>query len=125
MTFSTTANARCKFCAAILQTLQTKHTSPWLFIVLYILLVDFIYQVSQKNHPTFRTIVLLEYHINDTENCLVLFPVRPIWFSNLPGFKQPFLPIKMGDILQKASFENLQKRVKASSKIFLCSPSEH
>ena len=50
----------------------------------------------------FEKVVLSEYHINDIENCLVLFPVRPIRFSNLPGFDQPFLPVEMGDFLQKA-----------------------
>ena len=45
-------------------------------------------------------------------NCLVLFPIYPIRFSNLTGFNRSFLPVEMGEFLQKAPFENLQKRVK-------------
>ena len=33
------------------------------------------------------------------------------------------LPVEIGDFLQKAPFENLQKRAKTASKISLCSPS--
>ena len=63
--------------------------------------------------------LLPEYQSNDIENCLVLSPICQIGFSNLPGFNRPFLPVEIGDFLQRAPFGNLQKRVKTPSKIFL------
>ena len=60
-----------------------------------------------------------EYHSNDIENCIALFRIRLIRFSNLPGFNRRFLHVRMGDFLQKAPLENLQKRVKTQSKISL------
>ena len=44
----------------------------------------------------------------DIENCLLLFPIWQIRFSNLPRFNRSFLPVEIGDFLQKAPFENLQ-----------------
>ena len=41
--------------------------------------------------------------------CLVLFVICPVRFTNLPAFNWPFLPVEMGDTLQKAPLENLQK----------------
>ena len=72
--------------------------------------------------PGVLKILLPEYQSNDIENCLVLFPICLIRLSNLPGFNRLFLPVEMGDLLQKASFENLQNRVKTTSKISLSSP---
>ena len=61
--------------------------------------------------------------IKDIENCLVSSPISQIRLSNLPGFNRSFLPVEIGDFLQKAPFENLQERVKTPSKISLSSPS--
>ena len=66
--------------------------------------------------PAFEKMLLPEYHRNGIEKCLVLFPTCPVNFINLPGFNRPFLPVKMGDCLHKAPFENLQERVKTTSK---------
>ena len=62
----------------------------------------------EKKCPAFEKLVLLEYHSNNIKNFLVLFPVRPVGLSNLPGFNRQFLPVEMGDFVQKAPFENLQ-----------------
>ena len=71
----------------------------------------------------FEKILIPEYPSNDVENCRVLSPICQIRFSNLPGFNWSFLPVEIGDFLQKAPFENLQRRAKTASKISLCSPS--
>ena len=42
---------------------------------------------------------------------------------NSPVLNRSFLQVEIGDFLQKAPFENLQKRAKTASKISLCSPS--
>ena len=63
---------------------------------------------------------------NDVENCLVLSPIYQIRFSDLPGFTRSFLPVEIGDFLQKAPVKNLQKRAKTSSKIpFVLLPSNN
>ena len=67
--------------------------------------------------------LLTEYQSNDIENYFVLFLIGPIRFSNLTGCNRPCLPDEMGDFLQKAPFENLQKQMKTASKISLSSPS--
>ena len=72
--------------------------------------------------PTFEKILLPEYQSNDVEKCPVLSLICQISFSNLLGFNQSFLPVEIGDFLQKTLFKNLQKRAKTASKI-LCSPS--
>ena len=70
-----------------------------------------------------KNILVPDYQSNDIENCLDLSLICQIRFSNLPGFNRSFLPVEMGDFLQKAPFENLQKRAKTESKTSLCSPS--
>ena len=76
-----------------------------------------------KKRLRFEKILLPEYQSNDIENGLVLYPICQIRFSNLPGFNWPFLPVEIGDFLQKAPSKNQQKRLKTPSKISLCSPS--
>ena len=78
---------------------------------------------SKEKGAAFEKIFLPECHTDDFESYFVLFPVRPIKFSNLPSFDRPFLPVEMGYVLQKALFEDVQKGVKTPSKISLCSPS--
>ena len=51
--------------------------------------------------------MLPEYHSDNIENYLVLFQVRLIKFSSLPGFNRPLLPVEMGDFLQKALSKTL------------------
>ena len=74
---------------------------------------------SIKGHTFEKLLLLHEYQRNDIENCLVSLPICPVGSCNLPGFYWPFLPIKMGDFLQKILFENMQKRMKTPSKISL------
>ena len=84
------------------------------------------YRVSQQELPAFEKILLPEHHSNDIENCLVLSPICQIKFSNLPGFNRPFIPVEIGDFLQKAPFGNQQKRVKTPSEIpFVLLPSNN
>ena len=65
-----------------------------------------------------------QYQSNDVENCLVLSPICQIRFSNLPGFNRSFLPVEIGDFLEKAPFENLQKQAKQQVKFpFVLLPS--
>ena len=66
--------------------------------------------------PTFEKVLLHEYQSNDIEKCLVLSPVCQIRFSNVLGFNRSFLPVEIGDFLQKAPFGNLQKRVKRQAR---------
>ena len=84
---------------------------------------DSVEELNQEKHAAFEKILLPEYQRYDIENCLILLPICQIRFSNLPGFNQPFFPVEIGDFLQKAPLENLQKPVKTPSKISLCSPS--
>ena len=56
--------------------------------------------------------LLPEYQINDIEKGLVLSSISPVKFSNLPGFNQLFLPVEMGDFLQKTSLGNLRNRTR-------------
>ena len=63
--------------------------------------------------------LLPEYHSNDIDNCFVLFPICPIRLYILTGFDRPLLPIEMGNFLKQVPFENLQIRVKTTSKRFL------
>ena len=86
------------------------------------ILIPFYVPGESKKCPTFEKIVLLEYHGNDVDNHLVLFPVRPIRLSNLPGFNRPFFPVEIGDFLQKAPFENLQIRVKHQGRFHFVPP---
>ena len=81
-------------------------------------------ELIKRPRPAFDKIFFPDYHSNDIENCLVLFLVRQIRFSDSSGFNQPFFPVEIGDVVQKAPFENLQKRVQTPSKISLCSPSK-
>ena len=48
--------------------------------------------------------ILLSEHI---ESCLVLLPVCSFTSNNLLGFSLSFLPVDLGDILQRAPFQNL------------------
>ena len=57
----------------------------------------------------FEKILIPEYQSNDVENCLVLSSICQIRFSNLPSFNQSFLPIEIGDFLQKAPFDKTCK----------------
>ena len=66
-------------------------------------------RAEAKKCPVFEKILLPEYHSNDIENCLVLFLVRPIRFSNLPGSNRPFLPVEMGVFLQESTFRKPAK----------------
>ena len=70
----------------------------------------------------FEKMLLSEYQINYIKKGLVVFLICPIRFSNLPGFNRPFRPVEMRDGLEKASFENLQKRMQTTKKISLGSP---
>ena len=63
-------------------------------------------------------ILIPEYQSNDIKNCLVLFPICQIRFSNLPGFNRLFLPVEIGDFLQKAPSENLLKTSENSKQKF-------
>ena len=45
--------------------------------------------------PAFEKMPLPEYKSSDIENCLALFLIHPIKFSNSPSFDQPFLPIEI------------------------------
>ena len=63
-------------------------------------------------------VLIPEYQINDAENCLVLSPICQVRFSNLPCFNQSFLPVAIGDFLQKAPFENLPKTSENSKQNF-------
>ena len=65
---------------------------------------------SIKTPGVCEKILVPEYLSNDVENCLVLSSICQIRFSNLPGFNRSFLPIEIGDFLQKAPFENLKKQ---------------
>ena len=67
---------------------------------------------SEKKRPAFDKIVLSEYKSSDIDNCILLFLLRQIRFSNLSSFNRQFLPVEMGDFLQNAPFENLQKGMK-------------
>ena len=50
-----------------------------------------------------------EYQSNYIENCLVLFTICPVRFSNLPGFNRPFLSVEMGDCLLAAPVERQER----------------
>ena len=54
--------------------------------------------------------MLPEYQSHGKDDCLTLFPMCPIRLSNLPSFNRPFFPVKMGDFLQKAPNDSLEKR---------------
>ena len=45
--------------------------------------------------------LLLEYKRNGIENSLALFPICPVWFSNLLGYR----PVELGAFLVKVPFE--------------------
>ena len=64
--------------------------------------------MSKEEGPAFEKMLLPEYQSNDIENCLALFPICPIRFSNLFGFDRSFLPIEMGYFLQKVPENNKQ-----------------
>ena len=64
---------------------------------------------KKKNALLLTKFVLPKYRSNDVENCLVLFSICPISFIYLRGVNWPFVPVEMGDFLQKASLQNLQK----------------
>ena len=85
------------------------------------------YRVSQKETLGVSKIQLPEYHqSNDIKNCLVLSMTCQIKFSDLPSFNPTFLPVQMGDFLQKASFENQQKRVRCQARFpFVLLPSHN
>ena len=69
--------------------------------------------------PGVGKMLLPKYHSNDTENRPGLFPIYPIRFSNLPGFNQPFPPVEMETFCTQPPLENLQKRTKTTSKVYL------
>ena len=66
--------------------------------------------------PAFEKFPIPQYQSNDVENCLVISPICQVRFSNLPGFNRSFLPVRIGDFLQIAPFENLQKQEKQHAK---------
>ena len=59
--------------------------------------------------PGIENMLHPEYRSKDIENCLALFLIYPVRFSNAPGFNRPFVPFEIGDFLQKAPFEAKQK----------------
>ena len=65
--------------------------------------------------------LLLDYQSGNIENYFVLFTIYSVRFSKFPDFDRAFLSVDVGDFLQKAAFENLQKQVKIMSKISLFS----
>ena len=71
----------------------------------------FICRVSHQKGPAFakNATLLLEHHSYDIENCLFLFPIHPIRFSNLPSRSRPLIPVDLRHFLQKAPFKSLQK----------------
>ena len=74
------------------------------------------YHVSR---PAFEKVMIPDHQSNDIEHSLVLSPICQIWFSDLTGFNRSFLPVEIGDFLQKAPFENLKKGAETASKISL------
>ena len=54
----------------------------------------------------FENLLLLNIKAMILKNYLVLFPICPVRFTNLTDFNRPFLPVKMGDFLQKAPFKH-------------------
>ena len=63
----------------------------------------------------FEKILLPEYQSNDIERCLVLFPIWPIRFSNLPGFNVPFIPV---DVSTDSTFRKPAKTGEKNNKGF-------
>ena len=63
--------------------------------------------------------LLHEHQNNDSEKRLGLFSICPVRLSNLAWFKRPFLPVDIGDFLQKVSFKTY-KNERRDEKIFPC-----
>ena len=76
--------------------------------------------------PGVWKILIPEYQSNEIENCLILSPICQIRSSNLSDFNRPFLPVEIGDFLQKAPSENLQNQRKQQAKFpFVLLPSNN
>ena len=64
--------------------------------------------MSQQKGPNFEKVLFLEYKSSSIDNCLVLFPIFLIKFSNLRGFDESFPLIEMEKFSSENAFESLQ-----------------
>ena len=76
------------------------------------------FMISNESNKKFRPL-----KICCSLDIIVMMLKTAFLISSLPGFNQFFLPVDMGDFLQKAPSENQQNRMTTTSKIVLGSPS--
>ena len=65
----------------------------------------------------FESVLLPEYQSNNVETVLPHYRHFQLDLVPLHGFNRSFLPVEMGDLLQKASFKNLLTRVNTTIKM--------